>query len=1137
MKSRTGQPRRTLPRAACALLSAAVLPLSLLFAFTPSAQAADTTVYDGSSAVNAAASCWEIKQVAPAAPSGVYWLRTTVLAAPTQFYCDQTTDGGGWVLIGRGRDGWKENYEGYGTTAQVRTNVTGTAAFVPRQLSSTVVDGLLNGARPDSLSDGVRLNRATDAAGTTWQDVRFKYTKQPRWVWTFRSETPVGSVSFDGVAASGGQTGDFGSDQNLRRVYMQTATTQSWKIGFSFGSDARGSADPASYVWSAAAATGRPQPFTQMYLRPRLLQADLGNTAIADAGTPAYAQTPLAQTGSLPTTWGVSGLANGRSGEMNTEVQAFTQSGNTVYAGGNFRYVQQTKAGGGQVEQRYLAGFNVSTGAWDAAFRPTFNGQVKSLATLPNGLVVAGGEFTVANGEPHAGVVVLNPADGSTNNSVSVNVRSALTGEALQVRSLKVSGNWLYIGGNFTHLGGGTRPDTTTYSRGAARVSVANGTPDSTWNPAFNGTVSEVEPSADGTRLYAAGYFTSSNGATTHKIAALQTTAGAAKVSPDWTMISSGKADFQFTVSEAASRIWHGGSEHALFAYDKTAFTRTATHIGKYNGDFQTSQISNGTIYAGCHCNDFTYTGASFWPNLGTAWTVADKLGFVGAWNAETGVIEQSFNPILDTRAGHGAWGTFTDSNNNLWIGGDFTNSVSQTGSSQWSGGFVRFAPRDAEAPTTPQNLVATASGANTALSWTAAGGASGYQVLRNDRVIGTTTGTTFSIPTLPDSRYFVRAVDAAGNYSASTAVAVVPVVVDPPPVVVPPALLIEANASWSYRFENTAPPTAWKDNGFDASSWATGPAPLGWGSTSIATPLTVAGTKPLGTQYRKTFTLPDAAKVASLELTTKADDGVVVYVNGVEVGRTNMPSGTVAWNTYASAAPRTASATSVTYTVPGSILVTGTNTVTAQVSSNHRTTPDSSFSLTAKAIAGTQPPPPPPAANPVVLVPASATWQYRFENSAPDPAWNTTAYNAGTWATGLAPLGWGDSSIATTLSAAGTKPLAAQYRVNFTVTDLAAFTAVKIVTRADDSLVLYVNGTEVSRTNLPAGTIAYNTYGTAAPTTTFAANNPITVTVPASNFVQGANSIAASVHSNFRSTANSSFALTATTVLPEAQP
>ena len=1113
-------------RKVCGMLVAIALPLSLLFSVTAPAQAADTTVYDGSSPERAAASCWEVKQVTPAAPSGEYWLRTPKLVQPTQFYCDQTTDGGGWVLIGRGRDGWKENYEGYGTTAEVRATVTGSAAFVPRQLSATLVDGLLNGARPDSMVDGVRLNRATNSAGTAWQDVRYKYTKQERWAWTFRSETPVGAFSFDAVNGAGGQTGYFGADQDFRRVNMQTASAQSWRIGFSFGTNARGSTDPNSFVWSASSAAGNPQPFTQMFLRPRLTQATLSDPVIPNTGAGLRAQSPLAQTGAMPTSWGVSGLANGSTSEMSTEVQAFTQSGNTVFAGGNFKFVQQSRTGAGQVQQSYLAGFDVATGSWLPNFRPTFNGQVKSLVTLPNGLVVAGGEFTQVNGQPHAGIVALNPSNGTTNTSFRVNMRNALSSGVLQVRSLKVHGSWLYIGGAFTHLGGGTHPSTTVYSRGAARVSISDGTPDKTWNPAFNGTVSEVEPSADGTRLYAAGYFTATNSVPAKKIAAVQTRAGAPKVTPDWNMISSGRADFQFTVAEAKSRVWHGGSEHALFSYTKTDFTRLSTNIGKYNGDFQTSEISNGVLYAGCHCNDFVYAGASFWPNLGTNWSFADKLGFVGAWNAETGAIRPEFNPILDTRGGHGAWGTLSDSANVLWIGGDFTNSVSQTGSSQWSGGFVRFAPRDSIAPPAPTQLVATSNGLTDSLSWTASAESGvNYQILRNDRVIGTAAGTTFSTAASSGARYFVRAVDDADNFSASTPVATPPVVQNPPNI------LIADGSTWSYRFENSAPAAAWTGNGFDSSTWSTGAAPLGWGSSGIATTLSAAGTRPLAAQYRKTFTVADASTVASVELTTRADDGIIVYVNGVEAGRSNLPTGSISWNSYATAAPSTASAAQITFTVPGSVIVNGTNTVTAQVNSNYRSTKDASFDLSALATTGTQPPP--PAAAKVLIAPA-ASWQYRFENSAPDAQWQAAAYDAERWQAGPAPLGWGSSSIKTPLTADGTKPLAAQYRHTFTIKDVSTFDSVEITTRADDGLVLYVNGEEVARNNLPSGTLAYNSYATAAPRTSAAVDNPVTVTVPASIFTDGDNTMAAAVHSNYRSTADTSFALTAVTVLPE---
>ena len=131
---------------------------------------ADPAVRDGRSAHGALASCWDIKQTDPSAPDGRYWLYTPALGVPQQFYCDMTTDGGGWVLIGRGREGWAFLHEGQGSTAEVSATVSGSAAFAPKHLDADTVDGLLGwagrpgpGRRAAGPSRGER--RRDDVAG------------------------------------------------------------------------------------------------------------------------------------------------------------------------------------------------------------------------------------------------------------------------------------------------------------------------------------------------------------------------------------------------------------------------------------------------------------------------------------------------------------------------------------------------------------------------------------------------------------------------------------------------------------------------------------------------------------------------------------------------------------------------------------------------------------------------------------------------------------------------------------------------------------------------------------------------------------------------------------------------------------
>lgn len=936
-------PPRLRRRLALCASSTALMITGALFTAVPAAPAEPLPV-SGSSAATAAASCWEIKQTNPSLPSGVYWLFTPSMAAPEQFYCDQSTDGGGWVLVARGREGWKELYEGLGTTSQVRSNVTGTAAFVPRQLSSSTIDGLLNGGAPDQLEDGIRLRRASDTDGSAWQEVRYRTANQPRWSWALGSATPVVSATFDSAGSVRGTTASFGTDQGFQRVVTSEAEAQNWTQGFAYGRDARGVNSSSSYIWSSTATAGNPRPFTQMYLRPKLSQENAGFSSLPDSGATQYTQQARPETGAVPTVWGVTGLGNG-TGELNTEVQAFTQIGNTVFVAGNFRSVQRNSGGSGRVDQSFLAGFDVNTGEWVSGFRPLLNGQVKALSVLPSGKLAIGGTFTTLNGAASGPVAVIDPVTGIADPAFRLGVENRVSGAPIQIRSLEVSGNWLYLGGAFTHLTGGS--GSPIYARNTARVDSASGQPDGAWNPAFNGTVVDVDPSANGERLYAAGYFTNSNSASTYRAAAIGTAAGAPAIPWNFVPSSGERAGYQQGIEEVGSRVWVGGAEHSLFSFDTASLERQSTNITLQGGDFQDVSAANGIVYGSCHCGHWNYSGATTWPSVGSNFRIADKINLIGAWDAGTGEYIPGFNPVMKGRAGYGIWAAFVDSRGVLWAGGDLVSSTASTGASQWSGGFARFAPADTTAPSTPGGLSVSTAGGNDALTWNASTGSpSTYHVLRNDRVVATTTATSILIPKVDGARYFVRAADAAGNYSATTRAVRAPDG-NAGPV---QQTLLAAGSQWKFRFSTEAPPTGWTGLDFDDSTWSIGSAPLGWGAPGLGTTLTAEGTKPLSSHFRRTVEVSDPSRVESVTLTTRADDGVVVYVNGVEVARRNMPSGAISFSTYASSAPSTSAAISapVVIPLPGNAFTAGRNVISAEVHSNYRATPNSTFELTA---------------------------------------------------------------------------------------------------------------------------------------------------------------------------------------------
>ncbi|VXB66189.1 fibrinogen-like YCDxxxxGGGW domain-containing protein [Aeromicrobium sp. 9AM] len=932
------------------VLAAAVVSTGALVAVGAPAQAAVTT--DGTTQATAAASCWEAKQVDSGAASGVYWILTPQLQTPTKIYCDMTTDGGGWELVGRGRDGWSLAYNGNATPSQVADTVTGTAAFKPRQLDSKVVDGLLGGRRLDSFSDGVRLRRAINQAGTSWQESRWKYraNSRDRWSWAFGAGYPLDSATVGGSTVSNTTTFSISVDNEYKRMWTYESVSNNYVRGFNFGAAGTGSTSASSYIYSSADGGAYGSPFTQVFIRPTLRTSDLTFAAIPSSGTPAQTIKAVPKNGSLTSAWGVTGLGAGGTSENASEVQAFAQIGNVMYVGGNYTTVQKGSAatGADKVAQPYLAAFNATTGDYIPGFKPVLNSQVKALLALPDGRLAVGGEFTKVGTVARSGLVVLNPTTGALDTSWQTDVVNRSTGGVVSVRGLDTDGTYLYATGAFTHF---TKPGIADrYAKGGARILLSNGTADNNWNPEFNGTGTALDVSDDKSRVYFSGYFTTANGVTADRAAAFSTTAGAPRITPAWqpTFSTSGTARYQQAVKQVGDKVWLGGSQHSMFSYDTSTFALENTHITKSGGDIQAIASGNGLVFAGCHCLNWVYEDTTAYDttspgSTSISWSQADKIFFVGAWDAITGDYVPDFTPEMKARQGRGAWALQVATDGTLWAGGTFTSAVKENGSNGWVGGFVRFAPRPHTAPATPANLtVANANGSAT-VSWSASS-TSGvtYEVLRNDRVVATSTTTSATVPGVSGGdRFFVRAVDSWGNRSAST-----PVTTAPASVVT--TTLVPAGATWSYYFDNTTPVAGGWQTG--TGGWATGIAPLGWGTGPIATNIDVpAGqTRALTSYYRSAFTVADPGAFKTVKLTTRADDGVAVYVNGTEVGRSNLPAGALTATTYASSAPNTATAVAneVTFDVPVSLLHAGANTVAVEVHSNYRTTPSSSMDL-----------------------------------------------------------------------------------------------------------------------------------------------------------------------------------------------
>jgi predicted small secreted protein len=270
-------------------------------------------------------------------------------------------------------------------------------------------------------------------------------------------------------------------------------------------------------------------------------------------------------------------------------IYALAVSGNVVYLGGIFNAV------GGQYRQN-LAAVDATTGQV-TAWNPGVDRGVGTLV-VAGSTVYVGGSFSTAGGQSRTNVAAIDAATGQAtawNPEVSIN--------KVGISAIAVSGNTVYLGGNFTSIGTGV-------TNNVAAVDATTGRPTS-WNPRtpVSGLLDmgATTISISGGNLFVGGDFTSIGGQARRNLAALDVVTGRP------TAWNPGVDSLVTAVAVAGGRVYVAGgfvaiggqSRRGLAALDTATGTTTAWNPG-FQGYVSNMVAAGGTVYIG---GGFSWTG------------------------------------------------------------------------------------------------------------------------------------------------------------------------------------------------------------------------------------------------------------------------------------------------------------------------------------------------------------------------------------------------------------------------------------------------------------------------------------------------------------------------------------------------
>jgi hypothetical protein len=230
---------------------------------------------------------------------------------------------------------------------------------------------------------------------------------------------------------------------------------------------------------------------------------------------------------------------------------------------------------------------------------------------------------------------------------------------------------------------------------------------------------------------------------------------------------------------------------------------------------------------------------------------------------------------------------------------------------------------------------------------------------------------------------------------------------------------VLAMDATWRYDQSGADLGTSWRETAFVDTGWPQGRGVLGYdnGNNTLVQSVTNTVLALLGTNgssivthyFRTSFDFTNSGFVTGITFSNLIDDGAVFYLNGVEIYRENMPSGTITAGTYASSGTESTSFSVVTRPAPS--IVTGRNVLAVELHQNSSVPSDANMGAAVFVQISTNPPTPTSVVINEVLANNSSVVEMLFGTNSITPDW-VELYNLSTGPVDLSGASLTDTTV-----------------------------------------------------------------------------------------------------------------------------